>query len=217
MADLLPAPNRRGFSCKESLTILFFNSNVLIRCFMTELNTGINIVSFYVKRGKNSKRYLIENSLICQLPPEKRILLVQRIDEAWKPKESDVFARKKCFEEGRLEDFLKEGQRAADIETGLAEKGYTWKFLRSEMNRIFFGGLAGVGTHYNFTTGKGSFLSYLYRELMPEDGEILVSDIYIIPLILKIETNEVRILDDSLKNLQNMINLLIKKNLVSFL
>lgn len=184
---------------------------------MNEKKLGVNIVSFSVVNAGKKKYYVIENGLICQLPPEKRILLIQKTEEKWegKAEENDIFHVKKCFSEGTLEKFLREGQKVAESIVGESEMGYTWKFLRSEMNRLFFGSLGGFGFNHNFSGKKELFLKYLYREVVPEGSIISINGAYLAYLTWYQEENRVEILDSSLKNLQDMINLLIKKKEIS--
>lgn len=173
---------------------------------------GLNIVAFLVSDKGRRRKFVIENGLICQLPPEERIFLVQAVEESWKPSSEPMKVElKKCFDESSLEAFLREGEKAAEATVGPAERGFTWKFLRSEMNRLLFGGLVGIGFQHDISNKKSSFLGYLYRELLPKEGVLEIEGIYAVPASKTNKDGKIRIHEPSLKKLEDMMNLLISK------
>ncbi|MEM3285307.1 MAG: hypothetical protein QXP23_02720 [Fervidicoccaceae archaeon] len=177
---------------------------------MSSKTGGLNAITFYVNVKGNRKRYIIENGLICQLPPEKRIFLVQKISDQWKPSsESWEALTGICFEASSLESFLREGYLAIKGKEKEIERGFTLKFLRSEMNRLIFGGLAGYGFNYDVSGKRGFLLEALYEELLPEGSKIQVGELIKLPV--KLENDSIAFMDKSLSHFQNMMNLLLKR------
>jgi hypothetical protein len=182
---------------------------------MEKRKIALNFVVFTVDSGQGKKTYAIENSLICQLLPQNRILLIQKIERDLMSSEVvDGKIIDKCFSDDNLKEFLDEGLKAAMGIKGKEPERFALKFLSSEMNRLIFGGLFNRGIKLDVSGKRDLFLISLYRDLLPEGSKISVKRNVIQQATVREAGENIYIEESALSGIEKMLNLLIKKGMI---
>jgi hypothetical protein len=194
---------------------------------LSHANVIIPMIFFEVKKdNERISSYVMENHYLCQLDEKERIILASKISPL------DVSKINVTWFNSGFEHTLSMCINYKDIETHVKnwynkasedryndakkEGGYVKKFLTTELNRIFLGG---IFNKYNMPKGgkisKDYFLLGIYDEIFGKDFSIIRKDGFFVKAEVDKNLNAVRILDERLKNIEKMLNLLIKKEKIS--
>lgn len=198
---------------------------------MGKYDFNLPAILFSVSSTTEKRYYLLENHYICQVPNEEKFLVMMRIKNEIALKEIEKFRNgqvelhtlKECIVPEELPqaiqlwgESIKSKAHAIESSRSNLTNRYFYKFLSSEMNRIFFGGYFNrQKLEVDLERRKYDFLLSIYKEIFGDKNKVeLISRVYI-PISVDHEKQRVIALNENFSAICNVLNSFSKKKKIT--